>query len=97
MIEFINFIHEHVKDKHDFIIYNKESNQWIKSRFNIINMASVGDNHNLQLQQAEENLKAYNAQQKTLKNMKDQTRFESALFDQTSTLFKPITNATNES
>ena len=115
--EMSTFFKNQIKNKHDFIIYNKDSNNWldyrlelieakndqrfdinIMSNLKIINsnqMASVRSSSHTQLQQAQNLLKAYNAEQNTLQNMNDRKLFESSLYEQTKSIFKPITESTD--
>ena len=97
--EMISFLNKQIQSKHDFVIYNKDSDNWygqdmssnnVLASCNLIpykSMTSVGSTHSYQLKQAEESLQAYRAVQNTLKNINDKKRFESSLYKQTKTMF----------
>ena len=96
--EMKNFFHINVKDKHDFVSYNKEEGKWYDTTLSPITLKPI--NSGIKFRQlypdeqsyAEAKATAYKADQENRKIINDREHFTSAVYESTSKVFKPLTN-----
>ena len=90
----INFLKVNIKDKHDFIMFNKDNGKWFTKKLEHINS---GMGFNEQQSYLEAKAKAYKAEQANRKTINDLQHFRSALLERTSEVFKLLTTIQNKS
>ena len=107
--EMINFVKVNIKDKHDFILLNKDDGKWfsqINTRLTSLNFKPINSGMGFKEQQSlypdqrsylEEKAKAYKAEQTNRQTINDLQHFSSALIERTSEVFKPLTTIQNKS
>ena len=106
----INFFKVNIKDKHDFIMLNKDEGKWFSKNLEHINSemglkeqqrkTSGLANEVLYMDQRsylEAKETAYKAEQANCKTINDLQHFSSALLERTSKVFKPLTTIHNKS
>ena len=87
-----------IKDKHDFILYNKEEGKWYDKNLQVINKGmGFKELYPDQQSYAEAQARAYKAKQENRKIINDREHFTSALYESTSEVFKPLTNNQDKS
>ena len=102
----INLFNTNIKDKHDFILLNKDNGKWF-AKNNLLTSILTGGLKDLSLQNSppinsgmgiteqqnylDAKAKAYKAEQANGKTINDLRHFSSALLERTSEVFKPIT------
>ena len=92
-IEMKNIFHTNIKDKHDFVLYNKEEGKWYNKNLELINSGmGFKDLYKDEASYAEAKARAYKAEQENRKSNNDREHFTSALYESTSEVFKPLTN-----
>ena len=93
----INFFKGNIKDKHDFIMFNKNDGKWfsqINDRLTSLNLKFINSGMEFKEQQSysEAKAKAYKAEQANRKTINYLQHFSSALLERTSEVFKPLTS-----
>ena len=106
----INFFKVNIKNKHDFIQFNKDDVKWFSKNLKPINSGmGIKDKQRKTSSLANEVLypdqrsylevkgKAYKAKQANRKTINDLQHFSAALLERTSEVFKPLTTIQNKS
>ena len=104
--EMINLFNNYIKDKHDFIMLNKDNGKWLNKTLAGLSLRSPDQRSSSppsnsivinsgmaekQTSYLEAKAKAFKAEQANRKSMNDLRHFSSALLERTSEVFKPIT------
>ena len=88
------------KDKHDFILYNKDEGKWYDrtlspifiKKLQVINQGmGFKDLYKDEQSYADAKMKAWKSEQENRKIINDREHFHSALLESTSEVFKPLT------
>ena len=88
-----NFFHANIKDKHDFVLYNKEEGKWYNKNLELINKGmGFKDLYKDKASYAEAQARAFKAEQENRKIINDREHFTSPLYESTSEVFTPLTN-----
>ena len=101
-IEMKNFFHINIKEKHDFVLYNKEEGKWYNRTLSLITLQLINSGMGLkelyrdEASYGEAKARAYKAEQENRKIINDREHFTSALYESTSEVFKPLTNNQNK-
>ena len=101
--EMKNRFHTNIKDKHNFVLYNKEKGKWYNRTLSLINLQPLNSKMGFrqlypdEQSYAEAKAKAYKAKQENRKNINHREHFSSALYESTSEVFKPLTNNQDKS
>ena len=110
-IEMKNFVNENIKNKHDFVLNNKEECKWYDKTLSPITLGGLNSpivqpiNSGMGFKElykdeqgyAEAKARSVKAEHKNRKIINDQEHFTSALYESTSEVFKPLTNNQDKS
>ena len=92
-----------IKDKHDFILYNKDEGKWYDTTLRLINLQVINkgmgfkEQFNDQESYAAAQAKAYKAEQENRKIINDREHFNSTLLESASEVFIPLTTNQDKS
>ena len=96
--EMLNFFIMNIKDKHDFILYNKDKGKWYNKNIQVINKGmGFHELYPDEQSYAEAKARAFKAEQKNRKIINDREHFHSALLVSTSKIFIPLTKNQDKS
>ena len=87
-----------IKDKHDFILYNKDEGKWYDKQFQVINQGmGFKELYKDQESYAAAQARSWKAEQENRKIINYREHFHSALYESTSEVFKPLTTNQDKS
>ena len=90
--EMFNLFEMNIKDKHDFILYNKDEGKWYDKKLQVINQGmGFRQLYPYNKSYASAQAKAFKAEQENRKIINEREQFYSALLESTSEVFKPLT------
>ena len=98
-----NFFHANIKDKHDFVLYNKEDGKWYERTLSPITLQPINSGMGFkklykdEASYAEAKAIAFKAEQENRNIINYREHFTSALYESTSEVFKPLTNNQDKS
>ena len=81
-----------IKEKHDFILYNKDEGKWYDKKLQVINQEmGFKELYPDEQSYAEAKARAWKAEQENRKIINDREHLHSAVLESTSEVFKPVT------